>query len=85
MVASFEDWCFDETREVGHYGIVRTELGFHIMYFSGRDYLWDDTVREDMIRDTTSELLTEMVEKFERSVDYKSILIGNAGIFQGVG
>lgn len=85
MVESFESWCFDETREVGHYGIVRTELGFHIMYFSGKDYTWDDTVREDLIAENAAGELRAMVEKYERTVDYNAILIGTAGVFQGVG
>ena len=34
MVASFNDWCFDESRKPGDTDIVRTEYGYHIMYFS---------------------------------------------------
>lgn len=35
MVAEFNDWCFDEAREVGDTEIVKTSYGYHIMYFSG--------------------------------------------------
>ena len=44
MVAAFEDWCFDD-RKVGDTGIVETEYGYHIMFYTGdsettyRDYL----------------------------------------------
>jgi hypothetical protein len=43
MVEAFEDWCFAD-HEVGDTGIVETEYGYHVMYFSGnsettyRDY-----------------------------------------------
>jgi parvulin-like peptidyl-prolyl isomerase len=37
MVKSFEDWCFDPARQVGDYGIVKTEFGYHIMYFVHSD------------------------------------------------
>ena len=33
MVASFEDWCFDPSRQPGDTGIVESSNGFHVMYF----------------------------------------------------
>ena len=51
MVESFEDWCFAEGRKVGDHGIVETEYGYHIMFFSSysemsyRDMLIDDDMR----------------------------------------
>lgn len=33
MVKNFDAWVFDETRKPGDYGIVRTEFGYHLMYF----------------------------------------------------
>ena len=44
-VDEFNDWCFAEGRQVGDTGIVKTDYGFHVMYFesfdalSYRDYL----------------------------------------------
>ena len=35
MVKEFEDWCFDPAREIGDYGVVKTDYGYHLMYFSG--------------------------------------------------
>lgn len=45
MVSAFNDWCFDESRKAGDYDIIKTEYGYHIMYFVGnashtyRDYM----------------------------------------------
>ena len=36
MVAPFEDWCFDASRQSGDTGVVETEYGYHVMYFVGR-------------------------------------------------
>jgi len=36
MVKEFEDWCFDPSRMAGDKEIVRTDFGFHVMYFVGR-------------------------------------------------
>jgi len=85
MVENFENWCFDESREVGDYEIVQTELGFHIMFFSGRNYTWPETAKTDLINETARNMLGEMMEKYELEVDYESILIGTAGIFKSIG
>lgn len=53
MVDAFNDWCFDESRQVGDTDIVETSYGYHLMYFAG----WQDTTYRDyMIK---NDLLTE--------------------------
>lgn len=37
MVNSFSAWCFDDSRKAGDTGIVRSEYGYHIMYFVGEN------------------------------------------------
>ena len=57
MVEAFEDWCYDASRKAGDTGIVETEYGYHIMYFSGNS---EETYRDYMIRsDLTSDAITE--------------------------
>ena len=56
MVANFNDWCFDETRQAGDTGIVETEYGYHIMYYVGaseqtyREYLIESTLRSEAVQ-----------------------------------
>ncbi len=48
MVKEFEDWCFDTVRKAGDTGIVKTDYGYHIMYFIGDGELYRYTLaRED--------------------------------------
>lgn len=35
MVTEFNDWCFDASRKAGDTGVVDTQYGAHVMYFSG--------------------------------------------------
>lgn len=35
MVTEFNDWCFDPSRQSGDTGVVDTQYGSHVMYFSG--------------------------------------------------
>lgn len=51
MVASFEEWAYDESRQVGDTGIVESSYGYHVMYFCGesdtsyQDYKVESTMR----------------------------------------
>lgn len=44
MVEEFEQWCFDESRQSGDYGIVQTVYGYHIMYFVHGDWDMDNWI-----------------------------------------
>lgn len=37
MVETFDAWIFDDTRKAGDTGLVKTEYGYHIMYFVNRN------------------------------------------------
>ena len=51
MVQNFNDWIFDETRKSGDYGLVKTEFGYHLMYFvsATEQDIWYSQAREDAI------------------------------------
>ena len=47
MVTKFNDWVFDSSRKAGDVEIVKTQYGYHIIYFvakDGTDY-YDSTIR----------------------------------------
>ncbi len=47
MVTEFNDWVFDTNRKAGDVEIVKTDYGYHIIYFvaqDGKDY-YDSTIR----------------------------------------
>jgi hypothetical protein len=41
MVNPFSTWCFDSSRKAGDTAIIKSQYGYHIMYFVGYN---DDTV-----------------------------------------
>ena len=52
MVTEFENWCFDPARKAGDCDIIRTEYGYHLMYFveEGPEYyenLIGETLRNE--------------------------------------
>jgi len=62
MVTNFNDWCFDEARKPGDTGIVESDYGYHVMYFSG---LSDMNYRDYMI---TNELRSADISEWETEV-----------------
>ncbi len=66
MVTEFNDWCFDTARLSGDTGVVDTQYGSHVMYFSGVNAArWQTQVaanlrteayaawEEDLVKDVT--------------------------------
>lgn len=76
MVEEFDAWCFDPARKPGDTAVVRTSLGFHVMYFSGSEILWPTYVRQDMIAEYQQNLVNEAVEKHPAEIDYNAIVLG---------
>lgn len=67
MVESFNDWCFDESRQPGDTGLVKSEYGYHVMYYVGDSEM---THREHLV---TQALLSE-----EATAWYENLLEVNA-------
>ena len=42
MSENFDEWIFDESREEGDTGLVKTPYGYHVMYFVHRDDAMND-------------------------------------------
>ncbi|MBR2591198.1 MAG: peptidylprolyl isomerase [Clostridia bacterium] len=64
MVQTFNDWCFDTTRKAGDTGIVKTEYGYHLMYFvrNGGEF-WKTQVPKDMAKDFLDEKIQSRIDE----------------------
>ena len=76
MVEEFEAWCFDEARKPGDYGIVKTALGYHIMYFSASRPIWQSQVESDMLGERGMAMITATTDKYPMAVEYEKIMLG---------
>ncbi len=75
MVENFENWCFDDSRTYGDYGIVETEFGYHLMFYVSDRPVWTDYVRSDMMNAYANELLTTTLEKYPMEADFANVLL----------
>jgi len=66
MVPNFNDWCFDASRKTGDTGVVRTDYGYHIMYFvaHGEQIHWKLVCEEDLREELVTAMVEEIVAKW---------------------
>ncbi len=76
MVEAFNDWCFDSSRQVGDYGIVKTQYGYHIMYFCGSQLLWESQAESDLLAQLSNDFINEAVAAADAKIDYSAIKLG---------
>lgn len=67
MVATFNDWTFDESRKPGDTGLVESSYGYHVMYYVGesettyRDYMISNVLRNEDLTKWSEELIEATV------------------------
>ena len=77
FVEPFLNWCMDESREVGNTGIVKTEYGYHIMYFAYAQPQWEYYATTYFLSEYTSKKIEEGRAKWPIEVAYGNIVLSN--------
>lgn len=74
----FNDWLFDDERQVGDSGIIKTQAGWHVMYYVGEadSEAWMVTADEAI----TNEEYSDMIEEFSKSVEFDDKVIDSISI-----
>lgn len=75
MVEAFENWCFDEARVAGDHGLVKTQYGYHIMFFSGSRDIWYANAEYDLISEIAYAVVPALNEKYPARVDYSAVVL----------
>lgn len=76
MVPEFNDWCFDESRAYGDYGLVRTDYGYHVMFFVSSMQQWRAYAERDWVTEQSNKMLEELLSNYPMEVEYEKILLG---------
>ena len=75
MVAEFNDWIFDESRQYGDSDLVKTQFGYHIMYFVKREANWIAKSREGYFSIAVNEAISDVKEQYPIEVNYDAIAL----------
>ncbi|MGN1123546.1 MAG: peptidylprolyl isomerase, partial [Eubacterium sp.] len=72
MVNSFSAWCFEKGRKTGDTAIVRSDYGFHIMYFVGYGDLkvWEYTAQQEFASSDNDDNTSKLEEAYELKVNW---------------
>ncbi len=75
MTKVLDDWCFDEARQEGDTEILRSEYGYHVLYFCGAGDAAQLQETEEQTARRQAALITAAREKYPMTVDYSKILL----------
>lgn len=75
FVESFLNWCMDETRQIGDTDIVKSEHGYHIMYFSATQPQWEYYATQWIMEDREIELISNAMETYPVETDMDKVCI----------
>ena len=75
LIEPLNSWCFDPQREPGDVEVLKSEYGFHILYFCGsRDAGYEETANK-ILEERMEELLEQIREEYPMEVTYEKITL----------
>ena len=80
MVEPFENWCFDEGRVPGDYGLVKTSYGYHVMYFVSSTPIWEYYAKSGWVSQQTDDFIAALADSHPMEVDYSAITLEEPGL-----
>lgn len=79
LTGELNDWCFSDERQPGNAALVKSDAGYHVVYFQSAAERWYVEAERDLLNQNLCQLITDAMETYPMTVDYRSILICNAG------
>ena len=74
MVSEFEDWIYDPARQHGDTEIIKTQYGYHIMFFEGDGLMaWESDALELYKDELYKQMTDALVERYPVTFDAEAI------------
>lgn len=78
MAPELDAWLFDPSRQPGDTAVVKTGLGYHAVYFSGREENSVTAARQELWYEKDADLVRSLREAMPMTVDYSAITLTEA-------
>lgn len=81
MVTEFNDWIMDPVRKTGDTDLVKTQFGYHVMYFCDSEEIpteeqnWYTTANEQILSTRFDAFYTDAEARFPIQTDYSKIVL----------
>ena len=82
FVEPFKNWYLDESRKAGDTGLVQSDYGYHVMYFSGKTPIWEYEVKSLVLTDNTTKMMEDAKAQYTLNVDYTKIVLGYVNLME---
>jgi hypothetical protein len=82
FVEPFKNWYLAEGRQVGDYGLVKTDYGYHIMYLSSIEAKWIAHCRDSIISEAIDEAMKAAQEAYPMDTDFDKIVLGEVKLIK---
>lgn len=76
LMEDLDLWCFDGSRKPGDTVIIRTDLGYHILYLCEPTRIWMETAEQDLIARMIADEISKTTADYPMTVDYSAIVLG---------
>lgn len=76
FVEPFKNWYLDETRKSGDTGLIKTEWGYHVMYYVKGEPQWKAVSRHSILSSAAEDIVEAAREKYPIEVTFKNIVLG---------
>lgn len=80
MMDAIDAWSFDSARQSGDCTIIKTDYGYHIIYFVEAEEIWYAEARTDLQESLGQEMVDEILKEYAMKVDFKKIVLGKVEI-----
>lgn len=72
---AFKNWYLDENRQPGDVELVKTELGYHVMYYVGTLPTWRYNAGQSLINTKIAAIIPDAVAKYPVTIYYDKLLV----------
>ena len=79
LTGELNTWCFDEARQPGDAAVVKSDAGYHVVYFQSATDRWYAEAEKDLKNQMLCDTMDAALETYPMEVDYASIFLSTAG------
>ena len=79
LTGDLNTWCFDSERQPGDVAVVKSDAGYHVVYFQSATERWYAEAEKDLKNQLLCDVITGALETYPMDVDYSAIFLSTAG------
>ncbi len=73
---AFENWSMDEVRKAGDVELIKSDLGYHLVYFLESEEIWYAEAEKGLRNEMGTKIVKDTLEQNPIEVNYKKIVLG---------